>query len=92
MFTEFFYLLRSKGLPLSPTGFLRLQRALNEGLICSLDDFYSLSRAIMIKSERNFDIYDRVFAHYFKGAELPEDLASEIELAIQARPATASHA
>ncbi|HNY64325.1 MAG TPA: hypothetical protein PKM41_02730 [Deltaproteobacteria bacterium] len=84
MFTEFFYLLRSKGLPLSPTGFLRLQRALNEGLICSLDDFYSLSRAIMIKSERNFDIYDRVFAHYFKGAELPEDLASEIELAIQA--------
>lgn len=84
MFTEFFYLLRSKGLSLSPTGFLRLQRALDEGLIRCLDDFYFLSRAIMIKSERHFDLYDRVFAHFFKGAELSEELASELELAIQA--------
>jgi len=84
MFTEFFYLLRDKGLPLSPTGFLRLQEALHEGLIGSLDDFYSLSRALMIKSERYFDLYDRIFAHYFKGAELSEELTAEIELAIKA--------
>jgi uncharacterized protein len=84
MFVEFFYLLRSKGLQISPTGFLRLQRALHEGLIRSLNDFYSLSRAIMIKSERHFDLYDRIFAHFFKGAELSEELYSELELAIQA--------
>lgn len=84
MFIEFFYLLRQKGLKLSPTGFLRLQQALHEGLIRSLDDFYSLSRALMIKSERHFDLYDRVFAHYFKGAELSEELSAELELAIHA--------
>ncbi len=83
MFIEFFYLLRQKGLLISPSGFLRLQQALHQGLIRSLEDFYCLSRAIMIKSERHFDLYDRVFAHYFNGAELSEDISSEIELAIQ---------
>ena len=83
MFIEFFYLLRQKGLLISPSGFLRLQKALHQGLIRSLNDFYCLSRAIMIKSERHFDLYDRVFAHYFNGAELSEDISAEIELAIQ---------
>ncbi|MCK9262466.1 MAG: hypothetical protein M0R18_01440 [Deltaproteobacteria bacterium] len=83
MFIEFFYLLRQKGLLISPSGFLCLQKALHQGLIRSLDDFYCLSRAIMIKSERHFDLYDRVFAHYFNGAELGEDISAEIELAIQ---------
>ncbi len=84
MFTDFFYTLRDKGLPLSPTGFLRLHQALNLGLITSLEDFYSLSRAIMIKSERFFDLYDRVFAFYFEGAELTEGLDDELEGAINA--------
>ncbi len=84
MFSEFFYTLRDRGIPVSPTGFLRLQEALDKGLILSLDDLYCISRAVMIKSERYFDMYDRVFAHHFKGGELPEDLADEIEKAIAA--------
>jgi uncharacterized protein with von Willebrand factor type A (vWA) domain len=83
MFAEFFYLLRDKGVPISPKGFLRLQESLHKGLICSLDDLYSVSRAVMIKTERHFDIYDRVFAHYFQGAELSGDLSDEIDLAIR---------
>ncbi|HHO76466.1 MAG TPA: hypothetical protein ENN05_08560 [Deltaproteobacteria bacterium] len=83
MFVDFFYMLRQKGLPLSPSGFLRLQDALHKGLILSLDDLYSISRAVMVKSERHFDIYDRVFAHYFKGAELDDSINEEIDLAIQ---------
>jgi len=83
MFVQFFYLLRQKGLPLSPSGFLRLQEALHKGLILSLDDLYSISRAIMVKSERYFDIYDRVFAHFFQGAELSDELTAELDLAIQ---------
>ncbi|HOO46945.1 MAG TPA: hypothetical protein PLM29_11990, partial [Deltaproteobacteria bacterium] len=83
MFVDFFYMLRQKGLPLSPSGFLRLQEALHKGLILSLDDLYSISRAVMVKSERHFDIYDRVFAHYFKGAELDDSLNAEIDLAIR---------
>ncbi len=84
MFIDFFYLLRQKGLPLSPSGFLRLQKALHKGLICSLDDFYSISRAVMVKTERHFDLYDRVFAHYFNGAELSDSLAAEIDASIAA--------
>jgi len=84
MFTEFFYTLRDKGVPISPKGFLRLQEALHKGLITSLDDLYFVSRAVMVKTERHFDIYDRVFAYHFKGAELTGDLMDEIDLAIRA--------
>ena len=57
---------------MSPTSFLRLHRAMHKGLVLSIDDFYSVTRSILIKSERYFDLYDQVFAHYFKGQELPE--------------------
>lgn len=72
MFVDFFYLLRDSGIPASPTSFLRLQKALKTGLIASLDDFYTTARSILVKSERYFDIYDQVFAHFFHGAELPD--------------------
>ncbi len=71
MFTEFFYKLRDSGIPVTPTSFLRLQNALSKGLVTSLDDFYIASRAILVKSERYFDLFDQVFAHHFKGAEMP---------------------
>ena len=72
MFVDFFYTLRDAGVPVSPTSFLRLQRALSIGLVEDLEDFYTAARAILVKSERYFDIYDRVFAHFFHGAELPD--------------------
>jgi len=84
MFTEFFYLLRDRGVPISPSGFLRLQEALHKGCIGSLDDLYSVSRAVLIKSERHFDTYDKVFAHFFQGAELSPEAYAEIDMAIKA--------
>ncbi len=84
MFVDFFYILKDQGIPVSPTGFLSLQEALAKGLITSLDDLYTLARAVMIKSEKYFDMYDRVFAHYFKGAELKGPLIEEIDRAIKA--------
>ncbi len=79
MFTNFFYLLRQVGIPATPTSFLKLQSALSTGLITSLDDFYTMARAILVKSERYFDLYDQAFAHHFKGAELKDP--EEYELA-----------
>ncbi len=78
MFVDFFYSLKNAGIPVSPTSFLTLQKALNMGLINSVDEFYTSARAILVKSERYFDSYDRVFAHRCEGAELPE--YDEIEL------------
>ncbi len=72
MFVDFFYKLKDAGIPVSPTSFLRLQKALSLGLIRSMDDFYTGARTVLIKSERYFDLYDQVFAHQFRGIELPE--------------------
>ncbi|MFC1493732.1 VWA domain-containing protein [Thermodesulfobacteriota bacterium] len=72
MFTTFFYTLKKVGIPVSPTSFLRLQKALNMGVVNSLNDFYTAARSILVKSERYFDLYDQVFAHHFEGTELQE--------------------
>jgi hypothetical protein len=78
MFVDFFYLLRQSGVNASPTAFLRLQRALSLGLINSLEEFYTAARCILVKSERQFDLYDQVFAHYFQGGELPDPRGLEL--------------
>jgi len=72
MFIDFFYTLKDVGIPVSPTSFLRLHKALKIGLINSLEDFYTSSRSILVKSERYFDLFDQVFAYQFEGAELPD--------------------
>jgi len=59
--------------------FLQLQRALSEGLVQDLNDFYVVARALMVKRERHFDLYDRVFAHYFEGKELDGPELRELE-------------
>ncbi len=84
MFTSFFYLLRQVGIPVSPTSFLRLQKALGMGLLTSIADFYTAARSILVKSERYFDLYDQVFAHRFEGAELKEPEEFELTQVAQA--------
>jgi len=79
MFLKFFYTLKDVGVPVSPTSFLTLQKALYQGLITSLDDFYTCARAVLVKSERYFDLYDQVFAYHFDGVPLPEDEGFEID-------------
>ncbi len=83
MFVQFFYMLRERGVPVTPTSFLRLQKALSLGVIASVDDFYTAARSILVKSERYFDTYDQVFAHYFQGASL--EAMEEVELSDIAR-------
>ena len=66
-------------MPVSPTSFLTLQKALNMGLVSSLDDFYTSARAILVKSERYFDLFDQIFAHRFQGAEMPSHEGLEMD-------------
>jgi len=77
MFVDFFYSLRERGVPVTPTSFLRLQKALALGVIGSVDDFYTAARSILVKSERYFDTYDQVFACHFRGETFEE--MSDIE-------------
>ncbi len=87
MFVNFFYELRNSGIPVSPTSFLRLQKALGMGLVRNLNDFYTTARSLLVKSERYFDLYDRIFAHYFEGIDLPDpegiDLSETAKLLLQ---------
>ncbi|MBW1988845.1 MAG: hypothetical protein JRI97_04790 [Deltaproteobacteria bacterium] len=84
MFIQFFYTLRESGIPVSPTAFLTFQRALDQGLVNSLDDFYIAARATLVKSERYFDLFDQVFSHHFEGAELPDNEAMHLDEALRA--------
>ncbi|MBS3808577.1 MAG: hypothetical protein KGY38_00285 [Desulfobacterales bacterium] len=79
MFVDFFYKLRDAGIPVTLTAFLTLHRALQNGLIASLSDFYTASRAILVKSERYFDLFDQIFAHFFEGAEMPDIEGFELD-------------
>jgi uncharacterized protein with von Willebrand factor type A (vWA) domain len=84
MFIDFFYRLREQGVPVSPTAFLTLNRALLKGLIGSVDDLYIAARSILVKSERYFDLYDQVFAYHFEGTSLPSNKALILdEIALQ---------
>ena len=79
MFVSFFYNLKQAGIPVSPTSFLTLHRAVDRNLVNSVDDFYVAARAILVKSEKYFDRYDQVFSHQFHGTELPEQLDEELD-------------
>ena len=80
MFIQFFYTLREVGIPVSPTAFLLFHRAMHSGLVNSVEDFYTAARTILVKSEKYFDLYDRVFAYTFSGVELKTPEEEEFEL------------
>ena len=72
MFAPFILALRGAGVPASITEYLALLRAMKEGVAdFSVDDFYHLSRAALVKDERHLDRFDRVFGEVFKGLEAP---------------------
>ncbi|WP_421694185.1 vWA domain-containing protein [Aestuariivirga sp.] len=74
MFLSFFTQLKAAGLPVSLREYLTLLEALDKGLAqYETEEFYFLSRAALVKDERNLDRFDRVFGHVFKGLVSPGD-------------------
>jgi hypothetical protein len=70
MLIDFFLHLRQAKLAVSIKEYLTLIEALRSHVIGpSVDEFYYLSRATLVKDERNFDKFDRAFAAYFKGVQ-----------------------
>ncbi|WP_348766313.1 VWA domain-containing protein [uncultured Salinisphaera sp.] len=80
MLIEFFYELRDAGLKPSVTEYLTLLEALDRHVGgMSVENFYYLSRATLIKDETKFDRFDQVFGHYFDGIQAAtEDLTTDI--------------
>nr|WP_136252314.1 VWA domain-containing protein [Ningiella ruwaisensis] len=70
MLTQFFFTLRKHKVKTSITEYLDLMAALkNEVVYADMDEFYYLSRALLIKDESQYDKFDRAFAEYFKGVQ-----------------------
>ena len=82
MFATFFHELKAAGLPVTLREYLTLIEAMEMDLADRrVESFYYLSRAALVKDERNLDKFDRVFGHVFKGLDLVEDaLAAEIPI------------
>ncbi len=87
MLIDFFYTLRSTKLPVSVKEYLTLLEALQAGVVgprsdegWAIDDFYHLSRTVLVKDEKHYDKFDRAFAAYFKGVELVTDFTKDIPL------------
>lgn len=79
MFTDFFFLLRKCGIPVTAHEWLALMKAMEMG-VCepTLNHFYPVARAVLVKDEAFFDHFDQAFAHYFKDAEEPSALKNEL--------------
>ena len=79
MFTGFFYLLRAHGFRVS----LNEWMTLIEGLMLdlqhdSLTGFYELCRAVLVKSEADYDKFDQIFLEYFDGVPYQNELPKEL--------------
>ena len=60
-------------MPVSITEYLAMLGAMRAGVAdYSVEDFYYLSRAALVKDERHLDRFDRIFGECFKGLETPE--------------------
>ena len=71
MFATFFHELKQAGLPVTLREYLTLMEAMERDLAGRrVEDFYYLSRAALVKDERNLDKFDRVFGHVFEGLDL----------------------
>jgi uncharacterized protein with von Willebrand factor type A (vWA) domain len=79
MLINFFYHLRAARLPVSIKELLTLLEALQKDVIRpSINDFYYLSRATLVKDEALYDKYDRAFGEFFNGVQTFIDFTKEI--------------
>ena len=75
MLINLFHTVRSSGVPCTLRELLDLLGALEKNLaFADMEDFYFLSRTILVKDEKNYDKFDRAFEIYFKGIETLEDI------------------
>lgn len=70
MFLSFFYALRKNGIPVSLHEYLALLEALQKEIgTYSIEDFYALSKAILVKREAHLDRFDQLFSQFFRNID-----------------------
>ncbi len=88
IFLRFLYTLRAEGLPVGTHVWLALLEALRQGVITDLASLYAVGRAIVCRTEADFDAWDLAFSGVFGDAVFSEadreKLRAWLERAIQA--------
>ncbi|MEQ9121061.1 MAG: VWA domain-containing protein, partial [Alphaproteobacteria bacterium] len=70
MFIEFFFKVKEAKIPATIREYLMLLEAMDKHIAgMDVDNFYYLARASLVKDEKYFDRFDRVFGAFFKGVQ-----------------------
>ncbi len=65
MFLHFFFCLRAQGIAVSPAQWLLFAEGLDRGLVRSFREFYDYCRCVLLRDEREYDNFDRIFSSFF---------------------------
>jgi uncharacterized protein len=91
MFLDFFYTLRRHKIPVALTEWRVLMQALSMGFAqSSLERFYTLARALLVKDVSYYEAYDQAFQEAFHGIMSPDAILDEIVVWLQ-DPNTLAH-
>lgn len=79
MFEDFLTVLRRSGLKVSMTEWMSLMEGMEKGLHrSSFTGFYQLCRCLLVKSEADFDTFDRAFLEYFRDVPFQQEVSQEL--------------
>lgn len=79
-FTGFVETLRAKGVNVGMGEVLEFHRGLEKGLVNDLYELMVFARLVFVKKPEQFDLFERAFAWYFYGIELPPVAEGDPEL------------
>lgn len=80
LFVDFVYLLRDYGVPASLPDLLEVNEGLERGLVRDMDDLLVLLRLSFVRRVEHMDAFERAFAFYFYGIDIPAVAEGDLEL------------
>jgi hypothetical protein len=80
LFVDFVALLRDYGVPASPRDLLELHEGFEKGVVASLDDLFVFMRLVFVRRVEHMDAFERAFALYFYGVDIPTVAEGDYEL------------
>lgn len=80
LFVDFIAMLREYGVSASIKDLLELNKGLEKGLVKNLDDLFVFARLCFVRRPEHMDAFERAFALYFFGLDLPPVAEGDPEL------------
>jgi len=78
LFLDFLFSLRERGVPIGLGEWMAFSRALRLGLVSDLDELYRVGRAVLCRTEADYDAFDQAFQETFQGLVLPDTAREQL--------------